>query len=350
MRAPYPGSEAAGLVGRGSEVEGGWARLAEQVARYQAVLMELARWDKTDLTRAFDTIARLDAETMGVSRVGIWFFTPESDAIVCRSLYDRNTGRHTNGMRLEAARYPAYFRALRDLRVVVAEDALTDPSTREFRDSYLIPNGIASMLDVPVWREGSVVGAVCHEHTGERRAWTPLEQQFAASIADMVALTLETAERRHAEDELRRRERQLLATQQLAGLGSWQWDVPNDCVTLTDELYRIYGVEPRALTTTFEGYIARVHPDDRAHVRASIERALADGGTFEFEERIVRPDGDVRVLHSRGEVFRDEAGRPIRLVGACHDITARKQAEEALQRAHAGLERRVEERTAELAR
>jgi PAS domain S-box-containing protein len=352
MTPPFPGNDAAGYPGAwlAREQQDAGSRLAEQVARYQAVLMELARWDKTDLSRAFDAITRLDAETMGVERVGIWFFTPDANAIVCRSLYERSSGRHGSGLRLDAAAYPAYFRSLRELRMIVADDARTDPSTREFAAGYLQPHGITSMLDAPVWREGRVVGVICHEHTGPARSWTPLEQQFAASIADMVALTLETAERRNAEEELRRREKQLLTTQQLAGLGSWQWDVATNRVSWSEELFRIYGLVPESFAATYEAYIERVHPDDRPVVQAAIERAFEGGGTFDFEERIIRPDGEIRVLHSRGEAFRDENGRTIRLVGACHDITERKRAEEELQRAHAGLERRVEERTAELAR
>jgi PAS domain S-box-containing protein len=352
MTPPFPGKDAAGFPGaslaRGIEDAG--SRLAEQVARYQAVLMELARWDKTDLTRAFDAITRLTAETVGVERVGIWFFSHDASAIVCRSLYERSAERHVAGMRLEASAYPGYFRSLRELRMVVADDARTDPSTREFASGYLEPLGIVSMLDVPVWREGRVVGVVCQEHVGTIRTWTPLEQQFAASIADMVALTLETAERRHAEEELRRREQQLLATQQLAGLGSWQWDVATNRVSWSEELFRIYGLVPEAFGATYDAYLERIHPEDRARIHAAVQQAYEAGGPFEFEERIVRPDGEVRVLHSRGEAYRDENGRTVRLVGACHDITQRKRAEEALQRAHNELERRVEERTAELAR
>src|SRR5690606_21372566 len=113
--------------------------------------------------------------------------------------------------------------------------------------------------------------------------------------------------------------------------------------------YRIYGLEPQASEASFAAYLALVHPDDRAMVRTHIARARETGEPFAFEERVVRPDGAVRVLQSSGEVTRDADGRVTRLVGVCLDITELKEAEAALGRARDELERRVEERTAELA-
>jgi signal transduction histidine kinase len=142
-------------------------------------------------------------------------------------------------------------------------------------------------------------------------------------------------------------DRQLAEMQRLAGLGSWEWDVVGDRVTWSDELYRIYGVLPEELPATFAGYLERVHPDDRAGVRDEIEAAFQSGGRFEFEERIVRPDGEVRVLRSRGNVLRGEDGRAVRLSGACMDITELRAAEtRALELAREQVARAAAESTA----
>ena len=140
---------------------------------------------------------------------------------------------------------------------------------------------------------------------------------------------------RHAEAELRRRERQLGHTQRLAHLGSWNWEVATNTVTWSDELYRIYGLDPSTSPATFAGYLAFVHPEDRERVQAAISSALREGSTFDFIERIIRPDGEIRVLRSQGEVVRDAAGAPARLIGACQDITDRARAEAALRNAEA---------------
>jgi PAS domain S-box-containing protein len=154
-------------------------------------------------------------------------------------------------------------------------------------------------------------------------------------IGGVIGVAVDITERRRTEAALQERERQLEHTQRLAHLGSWQWEVGEDRLAWSDELFRIYGLEPRAHTPTFADYLERVHPDDRARVRGQVEEALRAGTGFDFVERIVRPSGEQRVLRSHGEVVRDAAGAPRRLVGACLDVTEQQVVEAALQSAEA---------------
>jgi diguanylate cyclase (GGDEF)-like protein len=87
---------------------------------------------------------------------------------------------------------------------LAASDARTDPRTSEFAPEYLVPNGIQAMLDVPIWLNGEFIGIVCHEHIGSLREWSDEEQNFAASIADLVSLTIDSIQRRKAEADLRK--------------------------------------------------------------------------------------------------------------------------------------------------
>jgi len=134
-------------------------------------------------------------------------------------------------------------------------------------------------------------------------------------------------ERKREEERLQAQQRLMDQAQWLARVGSWSWEVAANRVSWSDELYRIYGIDPASHAATFEAYLACVHPDDRERVRHTIERALHDGGAFEFEERICRPDGDVRVLYSRGLVEAGADGHAVRMQGVCQDITARKRGE-----------------------
>jgi two-component system sensor histidine kinase UhpB len=90
-------------------------------------------------------------------------------------------------------------------------------------------------------------------------------------------------------------------------------------------------VQPQAFRPSFDGYLERVHPDDRKRVAETVTRALSEGTGFTFEERVVRPDGEVRQLRSHGEVVRGADGKPLKVLGACLDITEQKAAETTLR-------------------
>ena len=171
---------------------------------------------------------------------------------------------------------------------------------------------------------------------------------LSVSVPSLV-LSVDVAMRSRTEDRLRHtqidldqrvRERtaaladaniHLMEAQRLANLGSWRWDILANTITWSEQLYEIYGIRPGQFKGTLQEFVAFIHPDDRAQVRASISAALKAGKEFRHEERIVRPDGSIRELHSVGEVVRDESGAAIRMLGVCLDVTDRKQAERALQ-------------------
>ena len=121
--------------------------------------------------------------------------------------------------------------------------------------------------------------------------------------------------------------RHLEVAQALAHLGSWNWDIASGEMEWSDELYRIFGYEPRARAITFDSFVSAVLPDDHDRVLVSIDDALAGAAAYDLECRIVRPDGDVRTIHCCGEVARDSGGQPLRMSGAALDITERKRAE-----------------------
>jgi PAS domain S-box-containing protein len=89
----------------------------------------------------------------------------------------------------------------------------------------------------------------------------------------------------------------------------------------SDELYRIYGLEPRSITPSYEDFLERVHPADRAAVDARNQSAFADHQPFEDVKRIVRGDGAEILMRTQGAVICDEAGAPQRMVGICEDVT-----------------------------
>jgi signal transduction histidine kinase len=164
--------------------------------RYRA-LIELAALDKSDFGDVVRRVLKTDARELDVERVNCWSL--EAGAIRCVSGYLRQEDRFESGTVLTAASCPSYFRALADDPIILADDARADVRTREFTDGYLIPLGITSMMDVPIWVRGRLWGVVCHEHVGPPRRWSDAERDFAISIGHIVSMAVEASERADAE-------------------------------------------------------------------------------------------------------------------------------------------------------
>lgn len=175
--------------------------------QYQETLRKLAQSDTLyggDLPRAFQAITEACSRLLVVQRAGVWLYDRERAAIRLLDLFESGPDRHSANLVLRAADYPAYFRALaEEERAIAAHDARKDPRTREFLADYLAPLGIGAMLDAPVRQKGQVVGVLCAEHVGTPRRWTIYEEQFTSSLATMVTLALDAAERREVELALR---------------------------------------------------------------------------------------------------------------------------------------------------
>ena len=108
--------------------------------------------------------------------------------------------------------------------------------------------------------------------------------------------------------------------------------VLNDIVTWSDEMYRIYNFQPQEFAPTYESFLARVHPDDRAVVEAAVSSAFTGGPTFEFDSRIVKQGGEEGWIRGRGRVIRDESGAPARMNGTAHEITESVRADRSSRR------------------
>jgi PAS domain S-box-containing protein len=155
-----------------------------------------------DLDAALEEITEAAAQTLGVRRTSIWFYNSDRSTIECVDLYMQGEG-HSDGAELSAEDYPKYFEALSEEHIIAADDAHSNPHTREFSESYLTPHGISSMLDAPIRLAGEMVGVVCSEHVGPPREWSWEERSFITSVADFVASAMEAQERQRFTTQLR---------------------------------------------------------------------------------------------------------------------------------------------------
>jgi len=145
------------------------------------------------------------------------------------------------------------------------------------------------------------------------------------------AFTLMTARLKETLEGLRRSEAKLEEAQRVAHVGYWERDVDTDRITWSDETYRIYGLTPGEGTITLAGMLERIHPEDRPIWSQAAAKAQRDASRYNLEYRIVRPNGELRIVHSLGDLTRDALGRPRSMFGTVQDITDRKGAEAALR-------------------
>jgi PAS domain S-box-containing protein len=168
-----------------------------------------------------------------------------------------------------------------------------------------------------------------------RRAHEELDQRVQQRTAELAAansaLQSEVEQRKSAEAEIRQQGMHMLEAQRIANLGSWVWEIPADKIAWSGQLCEIYGLEEGTIPGTFDAFIARIHEDDRVRVKEEITRAFKSGERFRVNERIVRPNGEVRHLQSSGEIVHDDQGNPVQMLGICQDVTERRNAEMALR-------------------
>ena len=135
--------------------------------------------------------------------------------------------------------------------------------------------------------------------------------------------------RRKLDATLQQSEHSLASAQRIAHLGNWSWNMKTGALFWSDEIYRIFGQEPKSFEATYEVFLETIHPDDRQAVLTAVEKALRSEAPYSIDHRIVLPDGEVRYVHEQGEVTFDEAGEPTRMLGTVYDITRLRHAEEA---------------------
>jgi PAS domain S-box-containing protein len=171
------------------------------------------------------------------------------------------------------------------------------------------------------------------ETTGNKdpsRLWTmqfvPLPGDRETVIGGMV-IARDVTEQRRAERQLEASRRQLAESQRIAQIGSWEWDLETDRLTVSDELCRLFGLPLGMELTMTQGVAESIHPGDLERVVTYLARLRADPSPFAIEHRIVRTDGAVRSVLARGEGVIDEHGRVVGFIGTDQDITERRQAD-----------------------
>jgi len=147
----------------------------------------------------------------------------------------------------------------------------------------------------------------------------------------LQAVIRDITERQRAERALRRSQAELAAAQELAHLGNWIWDIEAGRVIWSDEVFRIFGLEPGTRQPDYEEFLRQVHPEDRERVAHAIAAALKGAAEYDLEYRILRPDSSQRTVHERARLALNTDGHALRIRGTVQDVTERRQLEDQLR-------------------
>ncbi len=163
-----------------------------------------------------------------------------------------------------------------------------------------------------------------------------LEMRVSGRTAELLKaneqLSVELAERKRAEDDMRASEARLKEAQRLAHIGSWELDIPTKDLSWSDEIYRMFEIDPADFGASYEAFLQRIHPDDRNAVDKAYRDSLRSRTPYEIDHRLLMNNGEIKYVHEQCETFYDAAGHPLRSVGTVQDITERKAVEEELKR------------------
>ncbi len=301
----------------------------------QQALVQMAKLPADTIDGFLHSLTKIDAETIIVDRVSVWLFSDDLSELICSECYDGPSKTHSSGMILKRLHYPLYFEALDENRIIAADEARQDERTQEFTESYLVPLNIMSMLDVPIRRGGLVVGIVCHEHTGHTRIWAPLEQDFAAAVADLVSSALERADRKTIEVALVESERRYrsVVEDQTELISRFLPD--GTLVFVNDAFCRFFSIERDQILD--KKFSPSISPEDKSLLKKHLMSLTNEAPVAEITYRIVLPDGQMRWLLWVNRAIFSEQGEVAEYQSVGRDISWQKQVEETLSRANQKL-------------
>lgn len=303
---------------------------------YHSVLLDLKQMDKRDLHSFMKKVLDAVANALDIERVSIWFFNEGRTSIYCDYLYLKKFGEYVNETTLNVTDFPEYFKAIENKLYLDAEDAINDVRTKELAEKYLVPRGIYSMLDIPIYYNNEIIGIICHEEQDKKRKWRREEIDFTSAISSLISTSLEIDFSRNKEKDFLEN-RRFLSTL-ISNLPGYVYRVVKEGDTwsiqyISDGVYDLTGHKPEELVKNKVLYYAlMVNEADKAAGKEIISKALAEKKPYRINYRISTADGNIKWVWEQGRGVYDENNELIATEGFITDITDKKLFEEEILR------------------
>lgn len=311
----------------------------ERIIRNQAALIELTQIDYADWEQASKAILRTAAGILEVGRAGLWLYEPDKKKIYCQLLYHPSNDSFENGIEITFEDAPFFFEELERNVMLSVNLAQEDERTRQLAEIYLRPNQITSLLIVPVRRYGRIVTIISYEHVGDfPRNWMIEDEDFAASIADMVSLSLEAVERRQAEEKLAESEERYRNLVETSPDAIFLADPDGVILFCNARMAEAFGYQSthELIGATITDLVVS---SDQEKLHQDMQDVLKSGVLHQFEYNFRRRDnttfsGEISFSFVQDRVKRNILG----FTGILRDITDRKRSQEQMNLQSAALE------------
>ncbi len=307
----------------------------ERANRQRMVVAELAienSLSKLSLNDFIKAITQKSAEVLSVGRTSVWILGDDGNELRCSAFYNKVKNEFSPLPSFLISDFPDFFQLIFSENRIFVSDIHSDERVQNFRDTYLIPTGITSMLYAGITLEGKLAGMVCFEHVGKQRNWEVDEESFAVTIASIVGQTILTSKREESENALMKSEERFRYVLQATKDGVWDWDIKTNKMFFSENYYTMLGYNPDGFDATYENWVSLLHPNDKEYWIALVEKYLkGESGDFNLEYRLKSKDGTWRWIHARGKVVEhDNNGKPLRIVGTHIDISDRKRMQDEI--------------------
>lgn len=309
---------------------------AEAALRYRVGVESLlgtlaARFLATDGT-ALDTAIVESLQEIGsfvdVDRVYLFDIEPEDERLKESYLWcKREEAQTPPSFDLTRCRWLA--ERLRRHETVPVADIGELPPEADAECELLQSRRARASLIMPIFRGSRFAGFIGLDLFNRRREWTREEQRLLRTSSEIIANAIS---RHEAESRVRQSRHSLKEAQRIALLGNWNWDIVNDTLAWSDEIFRIFGVSPQAFGATYEAFLGYVHEADRQKVIEAVDAALEKRADYAIDHRVVWSDGTLRTVHEMGQVIFADDGTPLRMVGTVQDVTESRRRQEELAR------------------
>lgn len=235
---------------------------------------------------------------------------------------------------LSLSAFPWFFEHLKRNEPLMIPDVLALPPEAVAERDEFVAESIRSLLMVPMVCAEEELGYIGFDVVTQPRSWAKEDVRMLRAAGEIISNAMQ---RLTAETRVRRSEARLKEAQEIAHLGNWEWDIVAGTLYWSDEIYRIFGIEPQVFGATYEAFLGYVHPDDRPLVEASVDSALRHETQYAIDHRILLPEAEQKVVHEKGQVVFADDGTPLRMIGTVQDVTEMRRAERELQRLNRAL-------------